>query len=62
MENIGFAVCYTLLMMAVSAYYYFRGKRAGIAEACMVFKAKEPKAFISMKNRLAEDLNDRTED
>jgi hypothetical protein len=56
MENLYFAVGYTIVIVVVAFFYYNQGKLSGIEEACTVFREKEPDAFKRMRNSLKEDL------
>mgnify|MGYP006270731743 CR=1 FL=1 len=54
MNDIIFAVLYTLVVFSVSMFYFFHGKREGYHEVLSVLHEQDPQAFQKLRDRLKE--------
>ena len=57
MDNIYTASIYTALMMAVSYFYYVRGRQKGAEEAVDLFLRYEHESALRMNEKFKEELN-----
>lgn len=61
-NDLWFAGLYTLLLMFVSGYYYYKGKCSGIKDVLIALKQEEPelsKSFIrKLENKLEIYVSD----
>ena len=62
MDNLIFALSYTVLTAIISYYYWVEGNKRGISETVNVIMQYEPEALMRIRPQLKEMLNVETTD
>lgn len=60
-ENVLFAIFYTMIIIPVAAIYYIKGREIGVRETVHIFHMLEPEALQRMHPRLKEIVNAQSE-
>jgi hypothetical protein len=57
MENLIFAISYTLVVAIVAYYYWLEGNKRGVREAIGIIMQYEPEALMRISPKLREMLD-----